>query len=34
MLTLSHARGWLGVYWFDPDHEDEQTLVFAGGVSF
>jgi hypothetical protein len=34
MLTLSHARGWLGAYWFDPDLEDQSTLVFAGGISF
>jgi hypothetical protein len=34
MLSLSAARGWLGVYWFDPDLKDQETWVFAGGITF
>jgi hypothetical protein len=34
MLTLSRARGWLGLYWFDPDSPDDETFVLGAGFSF
>jgi hypothetical protein len=34
MLSLSTERGWLGAYWFNPDREDEETIVFAAGIAF
>lgn len=34
MIQLARARGWLALYWFNPDRSDDQTVVAGAGWSF
>jgi hypothetical protein len=34
MLAYAAERGWLGLYWFNPDRSDDQMLVLGGGWTF